>query len=216
MTSTPEWAHRHATKLRDHWWWRPGWSMGSRFYAWHVVFDDSPDIYPLAEYWREYLRPFDFLDVVPDRWLHLTVQGVGMVEDVPDETRDRIVAAVQERLAVLKPALVRFEQVVVRPEAVALPALRPDPLDSIRQAVRAGMSDVLGAEAVPESGDGFEPHVSLAYVNRDEDATELIEVIEDADVPDSVVVPIRGLTLIEMHRDGGMYERRTVGRAAVG
>jgi hypothetical protein len=114
MTSAPEWTYRHATELRNHWWWRPGWHVGTRFYAWHITLDDGPEIYPLVEFWREQLRAFEYLDPIPDRWLHLTMQGVGMVEGVPDQTRDRIVTAVRQRLGELEPPRVTFQRPLVR------------------------------------------------------------------------------------------------------
>ena len=39
MTSAPDWTHKHADQLTDHWWWRPGWKVGTRFYAWHINTD---------------------------------------------------------------------------------------------------------------------------------------------------------------------------------
>jgi 2'-5' RNA ligase len=216
MEYAPEWTYRHATELRNHWWWRPGWHVGTRFYAWHLTFDNAPEIYPLVEFWRERLQAFEYLDLIPDRWLHLTMQGVGMVEDVPDHTRDRIVDAVRHRLAEFGPVLVRFGRPVVRPEAIVLPAIPPDAVDAIRRAVREGMSDVVGGDAVAENADGFQPHVSLAYVNRDQDAAAVLDAIEATDEPESVVVPIRHASLVEMHRDDRMYEWQTIAIATVG
>lgn len=44
------------------------------------------------------------------------------------------------------------------------------------------MADVLGTGAVPESAGGFQHHVSVAYVNRDQGpdaAGEAIETVEN-------------------------------------
>jgi 2'-5' RNA ligase len=209
----PERTYRHATELRDHWWWRPGWRVGTRFYAWHITLDDAPELYPLAEYWRERLRAFEYLDPIPDRWLHLTMQGVGRVEDVPDRTRDRVVGAVRQRLAELGPVRVTFQRPVVHSEAVVLPAIPPTAVDAVRRAVRTGMSDAIGADAVPERAEGFQPHVSLAYVNRDRGAAAVVEAIETADEPEAVSVGIRHTSLLELHRDNQMYEWRMVAAA---
>lgn len=216
MTSAPEWTYRHATELRNHWWWRPGWQVGTRFYAWHVTLDEAPEFYPLVEFWREQLRAFEYLDLIPDRWLHLTMQGVGTVEDVPDQTLDRIVTAVQRRVGELEPVRVTFQRPVIRPEAVVLPAIPPDAVDAIRRAVRAGMADAIGAGSVAETADGFQPHVSLAYVNRDQDAAAVTDVVDAVDEPEPVAVDIRHASLIAMHRDHQMYEWRTVADAAIG
>jgi hypothetical protein len=115
MTSAPEWTYRHAAELRDHWWWRPGWHVGTRFYAWHITFDDATELQRLVDYWQHRLRPFDMLDLIPREWLHLTTQGVGMVEDVPDELRDQLASAVRRSLAGRAVVTVQFSRPVVRP-----------------------------------------------------------------------------------------------------
>jgi hypothetical protein len=75
------------------------------------------------------------------------------------------------------------------------------------------MADVLGTGAVPESADGFQPHVSVAYVNRDQGADAVGEAIETVDEPEAVTADIRRATLIEMHRNYRMYEWRTIAPA---
>jgi len=30
------------TNIADHWWWRPGWGPGTRFYTFHFTFQDQP------------------------------------------------------------------------------------------------------------------------------------------------------------------------------
>ena len=206
----------HATQLRDHWWWRPGWHVGIRFYAWHITFDDAPRLRQLADFWQDRLRAFDYLDLVPHRWLHQTMQGIGMVEDVPDETRDQIVAAVRVRLYELAPFRVTFRRPVVRAEAIAMPPKPASAIDAIRRSVRAGIADVIGTTAVPERSDGFQPHVSLAYVNHDHPAADVIDTIERTARPDAVPVDIAKAWLIEMHRDNRMYEWRTIEPAMIG
>jgi 2'-5' RNA ligase len=216
MFESTERTQRHATELRDHWWWRPGWHVGTRFYAWHITFDDAPDLHQLADFWQDRLRAFDYLDLIPHRWLHLTMQGIGMVEDVPDETRDRIVAAVRQRLAELSPVHVTFHRPVVRAEAIAMPPNPSSAVDAIRRAVRAGMAEIIGTNALPERADGFQPHVSLAYVNRRQSASAVVEAIENADEPAEAASPITHASLIEMHRDNRMYEWRTIASPQIG
>jgi hypothetical protein len=36
-------------RMRDHWWWRPGWRIGRSFYTWHITFGDQPAIDQLAD-----------------------------------------------------------------------------------------------------------------------------------------------------------------------
>jgi len=36
-----------AEQMIDHWWWRPGWSVGRKFYTWHLTFADQPQAHRL-------------------------------------------------------------------------------------------------------------------------------------------------------------------------
>jgi 2'-5' RNA ligase len=215
MSEGTGWTERHATELRDHWWWRPGWHIGTRFYAWHITFDGASRLSQLADFWQDRLRAFDYLDLIPRRWLHLTMQGLGMVQDVPDETREQIVAAVRQRLTELAPDRVTFHRPAVRTEAIAMPAYPTSVVDAIRRAIRAGMADVIGTGSVPEQADGFQPHVSLAYVNRNHSAAAVINAIESVTEPHAANIDVTRAALIEMHRDKHMYEWRTIATVGI-
>ena len=62
-------------QMADHWWWRPGWLPGRRMYTFHITFDGQPAVHQLASGCQEALRGLGGIDLVPPRWLHLTVQG---------------------------------------------------------------------------------------------------------------------------------------------
>jgi hypothetical protein len=38
-----------ADGVRDHWYWRPGWAIGRRFYAWHITFADQSQVVALFQ-----------------------------------------------------------------------------------------------------------------------------------------------------------------------
>jgi 2'-5' RNA ligase len=155
------------------------------------------------------------LDLIPHGWLHLTVQGVGMVADVPTAQRDAIVAAVRTELAALRPPVVTFHEPVVRPEAIALPPAPVEQVQQLRAAIRTGMAAVRG-DAVPESPSGFQPHVSIAYVSEDQPAAPVIRALGQAPAVEPVTTTLTTVSLIEMHRDRRMYEWQTVAAAAIG
>ena len=80
MNDLPEWARQHATEMRDHWWWRPGWKVGRRFWTWHYTFETCPALHELVAAYQGLLEELPTLDLIPQRWLHLTVQGLGFVD----------------------------------------------------------------------------------------------------------------------------------------
>jgi 2'-5' RNA ligase len=216
MTSAPDWTHKHADQLTDHWWWRPGWQIGTRFYAWHInTFEDAAPLHRLAAGYQAELSRVPGLDMIPQQWLHLTMQGVGFVEDVTAAQVDDLLQAAKSRLSKLEPLKVRFHRPVIRPEAIALPPNPFAPVQEIRHTVRAAIADVFGADSVPDSADNYQPHISLAYVSTPQPASVTLDAINRVTI-DPADLTISAVSLIEMHRDNRMYEWRTVEAVPLG
>jgi len=194
----------HARALRDHWWWRPGWREGRRFYTWHLTFEGQQEVEELAAGYRSALDGLP-VDVVPARWLHLTMQGLGFADEVEDADVERIVAAAHERLALLAPFQVRLGDVRVDPEAVLLAVTPEQPVTAVRGQLRAAIADVWGRDHVPEEAEGFRPHVSLGYVNVAGPAAGLVDAVRRAPAL-SARATITAASLIVLHRDHRMYE----------
>jgi hypothetical protein len=203
-----------ATELADHWWWRPGWQVGTRFYAWHVTLDDQPALRQLASDYQSALTSFRALDLIPERWLHITMQGIDHAREVPDADRDDLVAAVHAQLAALPVEQVTFHRPVLHREAVVVPPTDPEPLRRIRRAVRDGMAEALAPRPVPES-DHYRPHFSLAYVNASTDPAGIRHALDGLTAA-PVTAHFTRVALIEMHRDHRMYEWRTITHVAIG
>ncbi len=119
-------------RMRDHWWWRPGWHVGRRAYTFHITFDDDTAVDGIAELRRlasEYQRALTTLpglDMVPLRWLHLTMQNVGFTDEVSEADARAVLAAARDRCSGLPPFELTLGQAQVRGEAVAI---RPFPAE---------------------------------------------------------------------------------------
>ena len=203
----PEWVRRDAEGVRSHWWWRPGWGVGTRFYAWHVTLDGQDGLHRVVDGYQRELASIGEIDLIPREWLHLTMQGVGFVDDVDEQALAEIAEAVRIRLGEMEPVVVRLGPVVIRPEAIAMVPMPFEPVQAIRRAIREAMAVVL--DDVPEKAEGYQPHVSIGYVNADGDAAPIREALDRADVEDAEVT-IGRVSFIEMHRDRRMYEWRTI------
>ncbi|MEN8655137.1 2'-5' RNA ligase family protein [Streptomyces sp. 21So2-11] len=132
MTTGPE-------HMRDHWWWRPGWKAGRRFYNWHLTFDEQPEVHRLAEQYRTALAPVGGLDLIPDRWLHLTMQGIGFLGDIDGQNLRAIVEAATQRLAEVPAFGVTLREPIVDPEAILVPMEPAAPVRAVREAIRAAI-----------------------------------------------------------------------------
>ncbi len=136
------------------------------------------------------------------------MQGVGFTHDVDRVNLDRIIKAVENRLARQPSFKVTFHRPLVRPEAVALIPQPVEPVIAVRTAIREAMSGALAGASVPE-GDAFQPHVSLAYSNREHPTADVIRALDEIS-PEPVQATIDHAALIELHRDNRMYEWRTI------
>jgi 2'-5' RNA ligase len=190
--------------LRDHWWWRPGWAPGHRMLAWHLTFTGQHALHALAAQYQRALAPFDTLDPVPSRWLHLTVADIGPAAAVPESALPALEAAVRTRVDALPPLELNVGRVVLFAESVVLAPEPTDAVAAVRDAVLASVAEVLG-DAAPAHADGFVPHLSLAYVNAAERSAPVLDALRSVDA--QAVGRIRPtLALIELHRDDRQYE----------
>lgn len=191
--------------MRDHWWWRPGWRVGRSFYTWHITFDDQPAVHRLAADYAHVLADLPALDPIPTCWLHLTMQGVGFTDVVGRADVDAITAAAQQRCAELAPFTITLGPAQVDTEAVKLPVRPVEPMIELRAAIRAAIADVWDTNRVPESAEGFQPHVSLAYSNAAGPAEPIAERLAASAQP-AADVTVRRASLIDLNRDHRAYE----------
>lgn len=189
-------------EMANHWWWRPGWKVGTRFYAWHITLDGQDELHHLIDAYQDALQPFPTLDPIPRKWRHITLQGLGHVEELSDQQRDEAVHAVAERLARLAPIESTFQRAVIFREAIALPPSNPDAYAHLRHEIRAGITDAWGW--CPESPEGFRAHASVAYSNGVSPSAPMRETLTAT--KHTATARFSDLALIRMHRDHQMYE----------
>lgn len=200
MTDQPESVHN----LRNHWWWRPGWREGRTFYTWHLTFATQPELHRLVTDYQTALADVPGLDLIPAKWLHITMQGLGFTDEITDTDAYTITEATGQLLADLPAPTLAFHQPVIRPEAIAF---TPRPADAVRL-IRARIRDAIGhvwrPDNIPENPDGYEPHLSIAYVNTPGLATTVRKAL-DAVSPEPANATITTASLIKLERTGHLY-----------
>ncbi|WP_131786303.1 2'-5' RNA ligase family protein [Protofrankia symbiont of Coriaria ruscifolia] len=195
-------------RMRDHWWWRPGWKIGRSFYTFHITFDGASEVIDLVGRYQQALT-LPTLDLVPAEGLHLTMQGVGFTDEVTRVDLDGIIIAAQAHCARLTSFAVTLGPADADPEAVMLQVAPWQPVEELRAAVRAAIADVWGDSRVPETADGFTPHVSVAYSGADTSAVLLRQRLSGIE-PMSVTTTVRAVQLIELNRDQRAYRWTTI------
>jgi 2'-5' RNA ligase len=214
VTSNAHAPAQHAPTVTSHWWWRPGWGPGRRGYAWHI----NVGLEPLHDHATAYQRAISHLpqlDLIPLEWLHLTVQGVGFVDETSDEDVAAIVEATRRRLADVTPIRLTFDRPIQRPEALAIHPTPAEPLVEVRTMLRDAIAEVWGPDKVEGSADGFQPHVSLAYVNAPGPSDEIVASIDQV-TAEPVELVVDTVSLIELFRDGHLYRWDTVHKVTLG
>jgi 2'-5' RNA ligase len=171
-------------RMRDHWWWRPGWRAGRRMYTWHVTFDDQPQLHELVRRYQATLAPLPGLDLIPMRWLHLTVQGVAFTDEATPQEISNIAEATRKYLSSQQPV-----------------SLSVDP---VRAGLRAAIAGERGAGQVPES-EAWTPHISIAYSKSNGPASPYDEALNRAALA-PVSLTVSAVHLIELSRDTHLYQ----------
>ncbi|MEE1938173.1 2'-5' RNA ligase family protein [Streptomyces sp. TRM 70361] len=202
-----------AEAMADHWWWRPGWMPGRRFYTWHLTFRNAPEVHRLADAHRRGLAGVPGLDLVPDSWLHLTMQGLGFVDEVPERDARAIADAAARHLAAVEPFELRLHKPRITPEAIRWEAEPDGPPVAAQAAIRAAIAEVWGE--VPEPEGGFAPHVTIAYSNGTGPTAPVARAL-DAVEAGPATARIEQADLIVLGRDNRMYEWETFATARLG
>ncbi|MEU8259041.1 2'-5' RNA ligase family protein [Micromonospora sp. NPDC048999] len=198
----------HVDRMRDHWWWRPGWRPGRHFYACHLSMVRHTSLVRLVEAYQAGLRRLSTLDLIPPGWLHLTLQGIGFVDEVADSEVVELTGKLHDRLVALTPSVVTFHRPIVRPEAVYLPADPPEPIRALRAVVHEVIAGVLGddrVEQLPRDAAEYRPHVSIAYSNARQDAEPIASALNNVET-EPVPVVLDQVDLLRFDRDHRMYE----------
>ncbi|MFI6742116.1 2'-5' RNA ligase family protein [Nonomuraea sp. NPDC050451] len=191
---------KNVDEVRSHWWPRQGWRPGRLVYTWHLTFEHAPELHELARRYQDALAAIEGHNLIAAQWLHLTVQGVGFVDEVPDKQLDQIIEAVAARLGQLAPIELTFQRPVVIGEAVVLAPTPTDPVHQIWNEIREGIAEVTGnAPTAAEQAKGFRPHVSLTYFNTPGPAKPYIDALNAVDA-DVVSVNVDQVALIVQSR----------------
>ena len=205
--TAPEDPHR-MTMVRSHWWWRPGWRAGRHFYACHFTLEDQPELRGLVRQYQDAMAHLPNLDVIPARWLHVTMQGIGFVDEISTVDLTAVTDCLRKRLRSMKPPMATFYLPTIRPEAVILKAEPPEPLYQLRLAMYEAIASALGPDKFSDTRPGanqFTPHVSAAYVNSDGPLQAIADVVHSTH-PQPVTVTLDTASLLVFHRDHRMYE----------
>lgn len=169
-----------AVRFAEHWRWRPDWHQDRACLWWYLTFEDAPAVRELARRVQALLGRAPQLDLIPLRWLHLTLVEVGFGDEVPATTVDRVVHAAREALEGFSSLELDLGPVRSMRGAVVLQA-RGEALEELHERLSDAGVAAQGADRT-RSLRPFVPHVSVAYVNRDCDPHEVLGPLDGVDL----------------------------------
>ncbi|MEV4270357.1 2'-5' RNA ligase family protein [Micromonospora aurantiaca (nom. illeg.)] len=159
-----------------------------------MTFEDQPELYRLADSYRSAVAAAPTATLIPDQWLHLTVQGIGFTDETSDATLGAVIEEAGKQLAQLPAVAVEFGAIVVADEAIVMPAL---PVQRLRAATRTAIRRVVGEDQVSEDPSRYRPHVSVAYLTADGPSEPYVQAVQSV-APDPATVSISHVDLIEI------------------
>jgi hypothetical protein len=144
------------------------------------------------------------------------MQNVGFTDEVARYDVDAMVTVARDLCGQLAPFDLTFAQAEVRDEAIALRPSPAEPVSKLRETLRSAIASVLGkVSEAPEHAQGFEPHVSVAYSNREipsEPYTGAVQRLETA----PALVRLLAAKLIILERNERVYRWSTFGTVPLG
>ncbi|MFC8043580.1 2'-5' RNA ligase family protein [Nocardia sp. NPDC057353] len=209
-------SHDDNAVTRDHWWWRPGWSVGKSFYTWHITFPSVSPVRTLSDDFARTLSALPTMKPVGPDGLHITVQGIGFTDTVAASDVDRIVDAARRNLADLPRFSITIGPPIVDRETIQLPIADPEPLRVIRDRLQEAIAEVWGTANVPERGSVFRPHLTVSYSTGVAQIDDIREKLEADQLNGYTVTDIVAeVSLIELNRDNDQYEWRHISSLAL-
>jgi 2'-5' RNA ligase len=152
--------------LRNHWTWRPDWRHDRPCLWWYLTFGYQAEVVGLSERLAAAVKDRRTVDVVPPRWLHLTLREVGYVDEVSPEDVDEAARVARTRLAHVPAFELELGPPASLPGAVVLEARPAALVDQLRSCLPGRGPRAQNAEH-GSSPTVLMPHVSVAYVNSD-------------------------------------------------
>jgi 2'-5' RNA ligase superfamily len=208
----------HVADVRNHWWWRPGWAPGRHFYACHLTFEDQPAVQQLVLDYQATLAGLGGLDLIPGRWLHLTMQGIGFTDEISEDEIAAVTSMLRDHFRTVTAPVVTFHRPAVWPDAITLPAEPASALRKLRQGAYEVIQAVLGPARMHEPSKAiaqYRPHVSVAYINAPGPAQPMVSGLQQAS-PRPVTAALDSASVLTFHRDNRMYEWTAATRLPIG
>lgn len=191
-------------ETRDHWWWRPWWTPGTRTLFFYLTFPGG-DLAAATSGLRATLRPVEALDVLADADLHVTLRWIGPEAEMPDAALARVVDAVFAKASGLAAGPLSFDTALVVDEGVLMPTSAPwlTELDALQR-------DAIAEHVGRRDESSTWTHASLAYAHGAASAADVAGRLAPAASELGTLSARPTLEAVSLARNGRRYVWRTL------
>ena len=186
--------------LTQHWSWRPEWTPERRCWWWYATFEHDAAVRRLVGQARAALKPGGPVDVVPTRWLHLTLAEVGYAADFPRELAYAAARDARESLADFRAVDLQVGPVATMPGAIVL-RVGGAGLQQLHELLVSASPVSFPHKPVQRL---FDPHISVAYIGRDCSSNEVLAE-SYGDELEGVTTRLEHVSLVEVVRQERHY-----------
>ena len=190
------------TVLRNHWVPRPGWSPGRSLLACYLALDTYPQVTEHLVRHQDMLGDLAQIDLVPVPWMHVTVQGIAFLDELPADSMSELADALREPLALLEAPRVRLGLPEPGGEGMFFPLTPRGRLSEMRDQIRETAMKVLELPllyGLPGQDQDFCPHASFAYANSDMAVQEVMSRLADVTRP-PVEIAVTSVSVIALRQ----------------
>jgi len=163
-------------RMEDHWLPQPDVDPGRARLMWFMLVGDCPPVAELARLGQRRLAGVEGLDLVPQRWLHVTTLIAGFADEIPRGQVSVMASEARRLLARTPPVTITLGKVLYHPRAVMLGVGPPGALEPVLVAARQATRLATGRSGELHS-EPWTPHITLAYSNAAGPAGPVIDAL---------------------------------------
>ncbi len=193
-------AFRNIARMANHWD-RPGWGTHDRTYYWMLTFPTAPGLITEARVCQQQLAHHG-LDPVPEDGLHITMNRIGAVPDIPRTRVDELARQAAARVG--GPFEIQAHPMAGSPGAVRFTVTPWSALVGLH----AALGQAAHAAAIPVQGRPtglFRPHLGIFYCPADRPAAPVIESVAALRQRRPIPVQVESVELVELRREHRTY-----------
>ena len=188
--------------LPGHWRWRPDWTEGRGCLWWYLTFEDQSELHAAVQQTNRHLSGLTALDLVPSRWLHLTLREIGYVDELPAAAAANALAEARRSLSSIEHFKLYVGPLAVLPGALVLRVSPEQAVHRLRARLPGNLPALEARDGLP-APDAGPPHVSIGYLRSDIAADTLPTPTPSTP---TVSVKVCHVTLAEVTRRNWRYE----------